>query len=142
MAVEHLIGVPEAVPVGGVAGGLAFLLLGMTRAGGQQRDVLGTPSLLKEPLDFVVAGVHGVLPGAHDESHRGALPAQEAHRQIDQGLKGVGDLPGVAQIVVQHQRHQRHRRRPMPIEDPLPFVGEHIDSAGTVFEVDGGMSAA
>src|SRR5689334_15224224 len=40
VTVEDLIGVPEAVPVGGVAGGLAFLLLRMPRAGGQQRYIL------------------------------------------------------------------------------------------------------
>ena len=43
MAVEHLLGIPEAVPVGGVSGGLALLLLGVAGAGGQQRDVFGTP---------------------------------------------------------------------------------------------------
>src|SRR5271170_6260125 len=35
MAIEDLIGIPEAVPVGGVAGGLAFLLFGVAGAGGQ-----------------------------------------------------------------------------------------------------------
>ena len=35
VAIEHLVGIPEAVPVGGVAGGLAFLLFGVAGAGGQ-----------------------------------------------------------------------------------------------------------
>ena len=35
MAIENLVGIPEAVPVGGVAGGLAFLLFGVAGAGGQ-----------------------------------------------------------------------------------------------------------
>ena len=61
VAVENLIGIPEAVPVGGVAGGLAFLLFGMAGAGGQQRDVFRAPSLLQEQLDLVVAGVHRVV---------------------------------------------------------------------------------
>ena len=55
VAVEDLLGIPEAVPVGGIAGGLAFLLLGVAGAGGQQRDVFGTPALLEEQLDLVVA---------------------------------------------------------------------------------------
>ena len=43
VAVEDLLGIPEAVPVGGAAGGLAFLLFGMAGAGRQQRDVFGAP---------------------------------------------------------------------------------------------------
>src|SRR5271168_3057967 len=35
VAIENLAGIPEAVPVDGVAGGLAFLLFGVTGAGGQ-----------------------------------------------------------------------------------------------------------
>src|SRR5271156_3899256 len=35
VAVENLVGIPEAVPVRGVAGGLAFLLFGVAGAGGQ-----------------------------------------------------------------------------------------------------------
>src|SRR5690242_12477507 len=43
VTVEHLVGIPEAVPVGGIAGGLTFLLFGMSGAGGEQRDILGAP---------------------------------------------------------------------------------------------------
>lgn len=35
VAIERLVGIPEAVPIGGVAGGLAFLLFGVAGAGGQ-----------------------------------------------------------------------------------------------------------
>ena len=48
VAVEHLLGVPEAVPVRGVAAGLALVLLGMPGTGGQQRDILGAPTLFEE----------------------------------------------------------------------------------------------
>ena len=48
VAVEDLLGIPEAVPVGGVAGGLSLLLLGMSGAGGQQRDILWAPTVFGE----------------------------------------------------------------------------------------------
>jgi hypothetical protein len=35
VAIENLVDIPEAVPVGGVASGLAFLLFGVAGAGGQ-----------------------------------------------------------------------------------------------------------
>jgi len=43
---------------------------------------------------------------------------------IDQRLKGVGDLAGVAQVVVEDQRDQRHRRGAVPTEHALALVGE------------------
>ena len=42
---------------------------------------------------------------------------------IDQLLEGVGDLASVAQIVVEDQRDQWHRRRAVSTEDALPLVG-------------------
>ena len=44
---------------------------------------------------------------------------------IDQQLKGVVDLAGVAQVVVGDQRDQRHRRGAVPTEHALTRVGEH-----------------
>ena len=132
VALEHLIGVPKAVPVGGVAGCLAFLLLGMAGTGGQQRDVLGPPSLLEEQFDLVVAAVHGVVTSAGDELHGGTLAAEEAHRVVDQWLERVGDLAGVPEVVVEDQRDERHRWRSVPVEDALAFVGERVNAAGLV----------
>jgi hypothetical protein len=132
VAIEDLLGVPEAVPVGGVAGGLALLLLGVAGAGGEQRDILGAPTVFEEQLDLVVADVHRVLTGAGYELHRRPVAAEEAHRVVDERLEGVGDLAGVAQIVVEGQRDERHRWGPVPVEDTLAFVGEHVDAAGLV----------
>ena len=104
----------------------------MAGAGGQQRDVFGTPPLLEEQLDLVVADVHRVVAGAGDELHGRPLAAEEAHRVVDERLERVGDLAGVAQVVVEDQRDQRHRRRAVAVEDALAFVGEHVDAAGLV----------
>ena len=49
---------------------------------------------------------------------------------VDQRLECVGDLAGVAQIVVEDQRDERDRRRAVPVEDALALVGEHVDAAG------------
>ena len=51
MAFEHLLGVPEVVSVGGVAGGLAFLLRGMTRPERSAARRPREPAVLQEPLD-------------------------------------------------------------------------------------------
>ncbi len=51
---------------------------------------------------------------------------------VDERLERIGDLAGVAQVVVEDQRHERHRRRAVPVEHPLAFVGEHVDAAGLV----------
>ena len=48
---------------------------------------------------------------------------------IDERLKGVGDLAGVSQIVVEDQRYQRHRWRAAPVKDPLVFVTEYVQTA-------------
>src|SRR6185312_15988032 len=73
VAVEHLLRIPEAVPVGGVAGGLAFRLLGVATAGGQQRDILWAPALVEEQFDLIVTLVHRVGAGAGDEFHGAPL---------------------------------------------------------------------
>jgi len=51
--VEHLFGVPEAVPVSLVALGLPGHLFGVTTAGGQQRDVLGPEPPLNGPAPAI-----------------------------------------------------------------------------------------
>ena len=51
---------------------------------------------------------------------------------VDERLERVGDLAGVAQIVVKDQRDERHRRRSIAVEHALTFVGEHVHAAGFV----------
>ena len=51
---------------------------------------------------------------------------------VDERLERIGDLSGVAQVVVEDQRDERHRRRSMPVEDALALVGEHVEAAGLV----------
>ena len=62
----------------------------------------------------------------------GPFAAEEAHRVVDERLEGVGDLAGVAQVVVEDQRHQRHGRGAVAVEDALALVGEDVDAAGLV----------
>jgi len=126
VAVEHLLRIPETVPVGGVAGGLALLLLRVASAGREQRDIFRAPTVFEEQLDFVVASAHCVLAGAGHELHRRPLPAEEAHLVIDKRLKRIRDLPRVAHIVIEDQRHQRNRRGAVPVEDALALIGEHV----------------
>ena len=49
---------------------------------------------------------------------------------IDERLERIGDLAGVAQVVVEDQRNERHRRRAVAVEDALAFVGEDVQAAG------------
>jgi hypothetical protein len=49
---------------------------------------------------------------------------------IDERLERVRDLAGVAKVVVEDQRYQRHRRRAVPAEDTLTFVGEDVKTTG------------
>ena len=51
---------------------------------------------------------------------------------IDERLERVDDLAGVAKIVVEDQRYERHWRRAVPVEDTLTFVGEDIQATGFV----------
>ena len=89
VAVEDLFGIPEAVPVGFGAFGLAGDLFGVAAAGGQQRDVFGPPAVVKKFVDLVVAGVHGVVPTAGDEGDVGPVAAEVAHGVVDQRLNAV-----------------------------------------------------
>ena len=51
---------------------------------------------------------------------------------VDEGPERIGDLAGVAQIVVEDERDQRHRWRSVPVEHALAFIGEHVEAAGLV----------
>ena len=62
----------------------------------------------------------------------GPLAAEESHRVVDERLEGVGDLAGVAHVVVEDQRHQRNRRGAVPVEDALTLIGEDVQAAGLV----------
>lgn len=130
MAVEHLLGIPEGVPVGGVAQLLAVDLFGMAAARRQQGDVLGPPPLVEERVDLVVGGVESVVGVAGDEPRVGPVTAPKLHTLSDKGTECGRDLADVAQIVVEDQGHQRDRWRPLPVEDPLVFVAEQVDATG------------
>jgi hypothetical protein len=80
----------------------------------------------------VVAGVHRVVLRTGDELHSGPLAAEEAHGVIDERLERVRDLAGVAEVVVEDQRYERHRRRAVAVEDTLTFVGEDVKATGFV----------
>ena len=129
MTVEHLLGIPERVPVRRGAGLLAGDLLGVAAAGGEQRDILGPPALVEQPLDVVVTDVECVVERAGHEPHFRTVAAEETHRVVDEGLEGGGDLPGVADVLVEDQRHQRHRRGALAVEHPLALVDEHVQPA-------------
>lgn len=78
--VEHLVGVPQCIPVGGVAAGLAGGLLGMTAACRQQREILWPPTLFEKHLDLVVSDANGLVAAARDEGDRRPVPTEEPHR--------------------------------------------------------------
>ena len=80
----------------------------------------------------MVAGVHRVVLRTGDELHSGPLAAEEAHRVIDERLERVRDLAGVAKVVVEDQWYERHRRRAVPAENTLTFVGEDVQATGFV----------
>jgi len=61
VAVEHLLGVPERVPISTRPQGLALDLFGVTAACGQQGNVLGTPPIAEEVFDCVVGGFQRIL---------------------------------------------------------------------------------
>ena len=61
-----------------MAVGLACDLLGVAAAGGQQREVFGTPAVIEEYFDLVVADVHGLVATAGDEGDRRALATEES----------------------------------------------------------------
>ena len=130
MPVEHLLGIPETVPIGRVAFGLAGDLFGVPAAGGQQGHILGSPAFIEKRLDLVVAHIEGVVSGAGDEPDVRAVSAEQSHGMVDQRLEGPGDLTGIADVLLQDQRHQRYRRRALAVKDPLAFVAEHVDPAG------------
>ena len=96
VAVEHLLGVPEAVPVDRVAVTLPFRLLRVAAAGGQQREVLRPPAFVEQQIDLVVADAHRLIAAARDVPNGRSLTAEEPHGVIDQRLEGTGDLTGVA----------------------------------------------
>ena len=67
-----------------------------------------------------------------DELSGGPFAAEEVHRVIDERLERVGDLTGVAQVVVEDQWYERHWRRAVPAENTLTFVGEDVEATGFV----------
>ncbi len=51
VAIEHLLGVPERVPISTRPQGLALDLFGVAAAGGQQGNVLGAPPIAEEVFE-------------------------------------------------------------------------------------------
>src|SRR5680860_129039 len=126
--VEDLVRVVEGLPVVALASGLAFDLLGVALARGQQGDVLGRPALLEKNLDLVVRLTQRLVVRAGDETHRVAVPAAVAHLHLGQGPEGLGDRERVAEVLVQEHRDERQRRTALPGEDPLALVREDVDT--------------
>jgi hypothetical protein len=60
------------------------------------------------------------------------MKAEEVHRVIDERLERVGDLAGVAKVVIEDQWYERHWPRAVPVEDTLTFVGEDVKATGFV----------
>ncbi len=68
------------------------------------------------------------MRGGHEADVEPVSPAG-LHPARGQRPEGLIDLAGVAQVVVQHQRHQLHRGPAETGEEPLVLVGEDEDAA-------------
>ena len=94
-------------------------------AGGQQRDVLRAPALVQQYVDLVVVADAQAPSSASHGTNRTSGPSPPRKRIGGRPAAGRrGDLAGVADVLVENQRDQWHRR-PLAVEDPLAFVAEH-----------------
>ena len=67
--------------------------------------------------------------GAGHEADVGALAPAQVHPHRRERAEGPRDLLGVAQVVVEHQRDERHRGLAEAGEDPLVLVGVDVETA-------------
>ncbi len=95
----------------------------------QQSDVLRPPPGIQERLDLVVRHVDRLRLRRRDEAHLDPLSPARPHPHRGQRGEGVSDLPGVPQVVVQHERDERHGRLAEAGEDPLVLVRVDIEPA-------------
>ena len=102
----------------------------MPAAGGEQGQVLGAPPAVEEYVDLVLGHVEGVVDAALHEPDVRTVDVPQAHPDRGQRREPGGDLTGVAEVAVEHQRDQPRRKPAEPREDPLPLVGEHVEATG------------
>ena len=129
-AVEDLLGVPVGRPVRVHARRQPACVLGVPRAGGEQRDVLGSPAVVQQHVDLVVGRTDGIRGRARHEPHRRAEPTARTHGAGGQSLQRLADLPAVAQVVLEGEHGHRLGQQAGALEDPLPLVAEQIETAG------------
>ena len=98
-------------------------------AGHEQRDLPRFPALIKKPVDLGIGLVdRGVWRTWHEPDRRAVhaavpgLPGAERPEHL-------GDLLGVADVLIQHDRRQRDRHLAVPFEHPLRLVGERVQPA-------------
>ncbi|MFC5041017.1 hypothetical protein [Ornithinimicrobium kibberense] len=89
----------------------------------------GRPALVEQPLHLVVGDPERLVRRRLDEGHLRAVAAHRPHPHGCQRAEALGDLAGVAQVVVEHERHQRDRRAAEPREEPLVLVGVDVEPA-------------
>src|SRR4051794_7339699 len=126
VAVEDHVLVPEAVPVAALALLLASSLLGVPTPGGQQGDVLGSPSLLEKHVDLVLGLSQRMLRRALDEADVGTLDLSQPHADRSDRREPARDLSGVREVLVEDQGPQPGRRPSESGETPLPLVGKDV----------------
>ena len=130
MAVEDVLALPERSPVADRAVPLELLgLHGVAVPGGEQRDLGGVPAVVEQRLDLVVGDPDRVLAARGHEPHGQTVAAAGLHAGRRERSERLVDLLGVAQVVVEHQRDELHRRSPEALEEALPLVGEDKDAA-------------
>lgn len=131
MAVEDEIGVPEGVPVALLAHAvLQRPLLRVAPSGRDEGDMLRAPALPDELLDLVVGRLEGLLRRARHDGDGGTVAAERPHTHRCQWREDVGDLAGVAQVVVEDEGDELDGRAAEPSEDPLVLVRVDEQEAG------------
>ena len=130
VAVEDVVVVPAGLPV---------LLLRVERralelhrvavAGGEQRDVLGPqPSSSSASTSSSAASMASSAEDG-DEAHVRTVTSARVHPGRRERTERLVDLLGVPQVVVEHERDERHRRLAEAREDPLVLVGVDVEPA-------------
>ena len=97
MAVEDLFVVPEGIPIGRLAIGLAIGLLRVPSAGCQHGDVGGFSALFEEFVDDVVRPFERLFVAAGLQPHGRPISRAGLHTYGRHRRERFGDLPRVAQ---------------------------------------------
>ena len=88
----------------------------------QQGDILWLPALIQQALDPGVRDLDSVGNARRYELDLRPVRTAQQHRGGCQWYEAPRDLSGVAQVVVEHQRHEGKRWVAEASEDTLPFV--------------------